>query len=186
MPTRDLRGWAWNFSCEGCEVQGELNLILLLHFYLGQPKLSPQTLTHMNKMSDGLWAGFISLWGWFSPSVCSVFPALSAPMAAANPISSIPCSLSLATEPKKSAPKSSRCWSTILTSTRTSRAALWRFTSKKSLTRYVWVQLFFYYYYYYPLRSWKTFWIFAYFCWSWGKLCSVISLPLGCKTISVN
>lgn len=125
--------------------------------------------------SDGLWAGFISLWrSLFPPCLCSVFHVLSAQMAVANPISSIPCFLSLAIEPKKSAPKNSRCWSTILMSTRTSRAALWKFTSKKSLTRYVWAQVF-------SFQQLKNFLIFAYFCWSWGKLGSVISLPLGYK-----
>lgn len=67
VPTRDLRGWAWNFACEACEVQGfgltssageaELRCGAFIHFYLWQQKLSSLTLacTRNNCVLNGWW-----------------------------------------------------------------------------------------------------------------------------------
>lgn len=68
---------------------------------------------------------------------CSVFHALLGPMAVGNPMSLMRCFLCLGIGRKKSDPKNSLCWSIILRNIRTSRAVLWKSTSKRSLTRYV-------------------------------------------------
>lgn len=76
VPTRDLRGWAWNFACAAGKA--ELRCGALIHFYLWHKSsaLSPSARTRSACALNGWWGwpGFLSLWrSLFPPCLCTAF-----------------------------------------------------------------------------------------------------------------
>lgn len=190
VPTRDLRGWAWKFACEGCKVQGfglssaagkaELRCGAFIPSYLWHQKLSSQPLARPR--NNCAWNGWWALGRIYFPLKIPFFPLLCAAFFVYYrpqwqwqiQYHRFPAFCLWLSSPKNPLQKALGA-----------DPQFWRAQGHpellcgSSLPKNHWQGM--YEPRFFSFQQLKNLLIFAYFCWSWGKLGSVISLPLGYK-----